>query len=596
MFQKTSYRQRIFLSFTLIFVVVFGVGGALFYWYNAELLQQRAEANVLGALAVVSARVDDRLRDMDAILKRIQFSSSLTEVAASIPDAPGNYFDAHPTLKSELNAQFLSGIVSETLSTQVYFISRYGDFVGSRMAVVPYSRVKLSPEGASEIPFVRRAMTTDDYTFAVAPRQNEWINAPQDVFSVVRVVRDVFHKYGLLEISQGAEELDTLCQIDDIKDDYTVFLLDEHGQQRYRVGSAGSDQQIAIPAEASHGVNRGASGTFSCFHRSDYSGWTLVLSSDFSAVSGSMASLRNSIIGIYLISCFIILGFFYFVSYSLTKPLTRLKDNLLCIEGGRLPHANDPLAHSGDNEVSLISSQIEHILLQIQKQNEQIMQTRKRELQAQMRMLEAQMDPHFLYNAMAVIGASAYEDGSKKAYGMLNDLADLLRYTIRNENQQVSLGDELRNIRQYLGIMQMRYEDTMQVTWEIDEALNCVYVPKLVLQPIVENCFKHGFKDQPPPWRIHIRTWSADGHWRASVSNDGRAFDREDVLRLDAEYRRFAYMIQQSEGEQGAQPLHFGLENTLKRLYLVYGSEAHYAIDVRHGWSRVEIGGTIHDC
>lgn len=592
MFQKSSYRRKIYLSFTLVFVIVFGVGGWIFFRYNADLLIHSAEAGVENALVVVHARVDDRLRSMDSILKKIQVSDTVSRMATAIPEGPGNFFDARPVAKSELNELFLGDMISEALSTEIYFISRYYDYAGARMAISPYSRIKVTPEDVSLFPFVRRALMGEEYMFPVPPRQNEWLSVRESVFSVVRAVRDNYETYGLLEISQSMNELDQMCAIDGLRDDYTFFLLDEQGRLVYQKGEGALPKALPLPLDGTFSVYRGEAGAFTCAHRSTYSGWTLALRTDFSTVAASVASLRNSIALIYLISCLVIVGFFYFIANSLTKPLSRLKDHLLTLKHGETLQT-DAFEPAGGNEVRLISSQIEQILLQIRKQNELIVQARKRELQAQMRMLEAQMDPHFLYNALAVIGASAYEDGSEKAYRMVGDLADLLRYTIRNENQSVTLEEETQNIRQYLSIMKMRYENMMEVAWDLDESLSAVRVPKLVLQPLVENCFKHGFRDQPPVWRIRIRSHAESGTWRVAISNNGRPFGQEDIRRLDEEYQRFVRSTLQAEEERTPESHHFGLDNTLKRLYLKYNQDAWYKIDVSDGWTRVEIGGTI---
>lgn len=592
MFRSISYRQRIYLSFTLIFVVVFGVGGGFFFRYNADLLRRSAESNAADAAAVIQMRIDDRLQSLDSILKRVQVSDAFMRVASSIPDALENFFDAHPSTKAELNGLLLSAMISEALSTEISFVSRYYDYIGVRMAVAPYSRVNATAEDVAAFPFVQRALSTKEYEFVMAPRQSEWLTVPYHVFSVIRVVNDNFTTYGLLEISQNVKELDAMCKISDLQDGYTVFLLDETGMLRYQHGEAQLPDEVYSPLWQGQGVAYHDDDSFYCYQRSELSDWTLVLWSDFSAVVASVTTLRNSVIVIYLIACAVILGFFFFIAANLTRPLSRLKDHLATIQVGGMT-ALGGFGPEGSNEVALISTQIEHILLRIHKQNELIVQTRKRELQAQMRMLEAQMDPHFLYNALAVIGASAYEDGNEKVYHMLNDLADLLRYTIRNESQSVRLDAELENIRQYLAIMQMRYENMMEVSWTLEESLGAVRVPKLVLQPIVENCFKHGFLDVPPAWLIHIRTYAEGTRWRVSIGNNGRAFGQEDIARLHEEYCRFARSIEQEEGESAPEPLHFGLENTLKRLHLRYGENAYYAISVRHGWTYVEIGGEM---
>ena len=95
---RISYRLRIYLSFTVIFMLVFVTGGVLFYRSNANLLRANAENNASNALAVIAARIDDRLQNLDDLLKRIQVNQRFREITRSIPESDSNYFDTHPTV------------------------------------------------------------------------------------------------------------------------------------------------------------------------------------------------------------------------------------------------------------------------------------------------------------------------------------------------------------------------------------------------------------------------------------------------------------------------------------------------------------------
>ena len=205
-----------------------------------------------------------------------------------------------------------------------------------------------------------------------------------------------------------------------------------------------------------YGTWNAPSGAFGCYQHLDLTGWTLVLYSDFRDVAASIRSFGYTFGAIYFCSCVAILAFFYLIATRLTRPLTRLEAHLEEMEQ-RERRVDKPVAPKSANEIAVLSEQIERILERIRRQNEVIVQTKKQEMQAQMRMLETQLDPHFLYNALSVIGASAYEDGSERAYRMCNELAALLRYTVRNEHQAVTMADELENVRQYLAIMPKPY-------------------------------------------------------------------------------------------------------------------------------------------
>ena len=137
---------------------------------------------------------------------------------------------------AEVNELFLDLLVSEDLSTEAYYVSRYGDFIGTRMSVAPYSRVESDTSTILQFSFVRRGLATDAYHLFIAPRESEWLNTHQSVYSVVRPIRDNDHVYGVLEISQNVEVLRGLIKIDDYQDQYNVFLLDESGSRVLQYG------------------------------------------------------------------------------------------------------------------------------------------------------------------------------------------------------------------------------------------------------------------------------------------------------------------------------------------------------------------------
>lgn len=73
----------------------------------------------------------------------------------------------------------------------------------------------------------------------------------------------------------------------------------------------------------------------------------------------------------------------------------------------------------------------------------------------------------------------------------------------------------------------------LDYTWDLDESISDLEVPKLIFQPIVENCFQHGFTDIPPPWQISIKTWCASGRWHAAISNNGMMFPQDKRMKLE---------------------------------------------------------------
>lgn len=591
MLQKLSYQFRLYISFTIVFLVVLLLSGMFFYHYNASILHHNVEQNSMESLIVIGTRIDDSLEDMDNIIKNIHVSAEFRDIVFNINEVPDNYFTGHPSKKAQLNNIFLSALISEKLSTNISYVSRYYDYLGVYMKISPYSREALSKKYISDIDFVTRGLVTKDYRMFLPPHDNPWLSGEQLVYSVVRPVRDNYTTYGLLVINQDIDELNNLCTIQDISEEYEIAILNENGSLVYETAAINADaKELGDKLTQNQGFWYASENILYSYHKSALTGWTVVMQRDLSNYNQKITTLRHTIFWGYFIGFLVILIFLYVITKSLTRPLKQLRDNLSNLQVDKEIHID---VQSSSNEVTVLAVAIEEILNKIKQQNNMLIQARKRALKAHVDMLDAQMNPHFLYNALSVIGACGYEDGSERVNRMCRELADLLRYSIKYEHKQVELSDEFQNIRNYLSIMKMRYEDNMEVEWELEESLNHIKVPKLVLQPIIENCFKHGFYNQPPIWRISIQSKREEADWRIVIKNNGNPFDKNQITALKNKYEQFKEAITGDGQEEDSERKGVGLENTLKRLYLQYGEHAYYDISENDGWSVVVIGGRI---
>lgn len=120
-------------------------------------------------------------------------------------------------------------------------------------------------------------------------------------------------------------------------------------------------------------------------------------------------------------------------------------------------------------------------------------ETEIREKDAQIAALQSKINPHFLYNTLGSISMYAEVSGNREIVTMANNLGRLLRYSLRNSKEFVTLRDELKHVDGYMTIQKMRYEERLNFSLHVeeDELLNCQMMP-LLIQPIVENAIQHG--------------------------------------------------------------------------------------------------------
>ncbi|OOG60358.1 hypothetical protein B0E48_02575 [Rhodanobacter sp. C03] len=158
---------------------------------------------------------------------------------------------------------------------------------------------------------------------------------------------------------------------------------------------------------------------------------------------------------------------------------------------------------------------------QWQLQRHHLLQTQKALTEAQLAQLQGQLRPHFLFNALNTVSALMHTDVAR-ADRLVAALGDLLRISLRsNEHEMTPLAEELRTLELYADIMLERFRDRVTLDWLIDRALLDTPVPALVLQPLLENAFKHGVEPTVAHVRIVVSVRRENGSLEIVIRNSG---------------------------------------------------------------------------
>ena len=179
--------------------------------------------------------------------------------------------------------------------------------------------------------------------------------------------------------------------------------------------------------------------------------------------------------------------------------------------------------------------------------------------------LQAQVNPHFLFNTLNTIAVLVRDNDRQGAVNIVEQLSDVLRRTLsRHRANEVTLGEELELVRQYLAIEQARFSDRLRPEFSIDASLLSAAMPSFALQHLVENAIRHGIARQPEAGRVSIVALRDHDTLELSVIDDGPGIDPETASR----------------------PGH-GIENTRERLHALYGEDASLVV------AKGSTGGTI---
>lgn len=157
----------------------------------------------------------------------------------------------------------------------------------------------------------------------------------------------------------------------------------------------------------------------------------------------------------------------------------------------------------------------------LQQARERLLRAESSAIEARLAMLRLELDPHFLFNTLnSVIGT--IDESPARAKRMVRQLAELLRHTLDQGAAEVPLEQELHTVGLYLDIERTRFEERLAVRFDVDEAARRVRVPAMLLQPLVENAVKHGWRGAPDVLEIGIAAWLEGDRLCVEVSNTGR--------------------------------------------------------------------------
>ena len=194
--------------------------------------------------------------------------------------------------------------------------------------------------------------------------------------------------------------------------------------------------------------------------------------------------------------------------------------------------------------------------------------------QAEVTALQSQINPHFLYNTLESIRGRAMEtDENSGIANMTEALAVFFRYSISNTSNIVTLDDEIRNVENYLSILKFRFEDRFHFEKIFEQSLDpsLFYVPKLILQPLVENSINHGLEEITSKGFLKLRVEVTDKHLYLTLSDNGRGIDSESLANIreliNKEMSPQTYF--QASNKKG---IGMALKNVNDRIRLYFGS------------------------
>lgn len=374
-------------------------------------------------------------------------------------------------------------------------------------------------------------------------------------------------KEGVFFINLNYSAISELCDQSMVGNQGYAFIVDADGNivyhpQQQQLYNELQTENIDLVMNAGSDIvtwGDGINKKMYSISRSEKTGWTVV---DCVRVE-ELLRRSNEAQSIYVLVAMglmaVALFFSRFVAKSITLPIQRLCDSMERVQEGDFSVSD--IVVDSENEIGSLTKSFNVMTQRIHELMAQNIREQEAKRKSELKALQSQINPHFLYNTLDSIIWMAEGKKNEEVVLMTASLARLLRQSISNEDELVSIGQEIEYARGYLTIQKMRYKDKLEFRIEVEPSILNIRLIKLVLQPVIENAIYHGLKYKESRGLLLVKGFMKNGNAVLQVIDDGVGMDQET---LDHIYERHK-VDYHSNG--------VGIYNVQKRLQLYYGNE-----------------------
>ena len=554
-----------FRSVRTSIVVSFGalVAFALFTYFIISL--QYTQSTVLeNSTEYTSQLIGQVNNDIDSY---ISYMENISFIVANNSDVRDYLFTENLTW--ERSGQLQERIVTlfQTVSDTREDITNIALLPDRREPLINDGRAELNPyTDIAELEWYQKALAAEGQAVISTSHVQNAIAGEYDW--VVTLSRSITNKaspgvQGVFFVDLNYNSISDLCERISLGDRGYIYILDENGgivyhPQQQLIYSGMKDELISEVMDTDTPSFLTDDGRLYTVSRSEATGWIVVGVSYVSELMAGADEARVTYLLVAMVLLAVAMLLAFVLSDKITRPIKSLELSMKEVEKGNFSHV--ALEVRENNEIGRLSRNFNTMTREIQNLMEQSEKEQQAKRKYELKVLQSQINPHFLYNTLDSIIWMAEWGKNQEVVKMTSSLARLLRRSISNEQEVVTIEEEIDYTEAYLTIQKMRYQDKLEYEIEVDPDIRKEETVKLVLQPVVENAIYHGIKYKEGKGLIQIRGFQEEGSIILRLQDDGRGMDQDTLEHIFEKHVRDT----KSNG--------VGLQNVHERIRLYYGT------------------------
>jgi two-component system sensor histidine kinase YesM len=525
-----------------------------FYLLTSRYALENSKRQLMETVRQTNKYISDRLELSLSLFHSIELDRQCKEVFASI--GGGDYLSQQLLLSEKFESVRLqNGAMIENL----FFYRNDGKIFRESASVL------IKDVDYREREWFRRAVGNAGRIVWYETRQNDTYGnyRGKEVFSIVKEIRNANDvPLGVLMMNLKAGFLNRLLETLNLGKGNEIFIEDGGGNL---IACSGDKGQYGKYAGLRAKVNFDAGETteigdvIAAYGDIELNGWKSIAF----VQKDSFMSSRYVIPGSFILTAIIAVLLFALLSLGVTNeivsPIKRLTSLMKRAGQGDL---NVRVSFDGNDEIALLGNTFNNMLRNIDTLTKQMAEEREMKVNANLRALQSQINSHFLYNTLDSIYWLVKGGDTESAAQIVTELVSLMRLSLNKGNEMTTVENEIKHAESYMRIQKFRHEDISFNVFSEPE-LYGIEIPKLILQPLVENSILHGFKEQNYVGAVTIRIFAEDGRLCIEVEDDGAGMDGAE---MNGRIKGFGFAAPATGG--------FGIFNVYTRIKMRYGDGA----------------------
>jgi len=561
--RNLSIKNKIFLN---IVIVVFLSLLLISYFSNlisTEAIIKKAQINSSRELSLISNNLDTMIFNINNSGVSLSIDYRMQDLLNANPKVPESL-----STRSDLNME-LQRIIYGTLTLRSKIES--SEVVSSDLELFQIG--KYAPDVVSEI--VRREASA----YIDSVKSTYWLGLyriplirgdPQNVFLITKPVINMTTGLtaGSILLFVNEHEIASVYSVNMINDAIQYDIVDANNQ----IVSSTNKERLFKSVLSEHPMSdqayeqlistgrtlQGPSDNRLLYtlQKFDALDWKILSVVPLKAITQEVRDVNKLIPMISLICLLLALFLSYALSRLITKPIFRLHKAMKAIRNGDLM-ARTSVASS--DEIGLLSNGFNTLMDQINGLMLEISTVQQAKRQYELKLIQSQLNPHFLYNSLETINSLIQLKLEESATKFTSHLSHFYRLSLSSGNDVISISEEIQILESYLFMQSLRYHEFMDYAVDVDEAVLASKIPKLTLQPIVENAIYHGLRHQRKKGHITIAGRLEQGGIVLEITDNGVGITEDKINEI---MRR---------GKTEGKLDNFGLTSVNERIKILFG-------------------------